>query len=128
MGSVSAGDRAGDGLAVVCARADRIRADLGNSALVDGVLGAARAGQGVEEALAALHEAILATGDALGVHGQATLRDVPGVSVAGIARVPTDAVHVCPTGSCSRYRWADEPGPVPVCEVSGRPLRRERLP
>ncbi|WP_306319701.1 MULTISPECIES: hypothetical protein [unclassified Streptomyces] len=127
--SSSADDLVSDGLAHVCGETDRLREDLGGAAtLLDEVLGAARAGRDLREPLDALHRAIRATGDVLGVYGGSHPRRDPGAAVAGLSPVPTESAHVCPSGLCSRYVWADRVGEAPVCEVNGRPLLRQRLP
>lgn len=127
VGSEAASEPWQDGLALVCEQADRIRADLGKSGgLVDRVVASARAGDDVKEPLDALHQAILATGDVLGVYGHTARHHGP--VVAGIAQVPMDVVYLCPAGRCSRYVWAADTVEVPVCRITGRALRRDRLP
>ncbi|MFC7584510.1 hypothetical protein ACFQYP_12770 [Nonomuraea antimicrobica] len=85
MGSEAASEPWQDGLALVCEQGDRIRADLGASGgLVDRVVASARAGHDVKDPLDALHQAIMATGDVLGVYGHAARHHGP--AVAGIHR------------------------------------------
>ncbi|MDI5973546.1 hypothetical protein POF50_030110 [Streptomyces sp. SL13] len=117
-----------DALAYVCAHEERIRADLidegaGPEAL-DLLLAAAREDRCVETALEALHDALLASGDVLGVFGRG-IRAVP--TPLGVNRTPAgEIVYRCPGELCARTSWP-EPGALPRCSVSGGPLRRDRL-
>ncbi|WP_017571999.1 hypothetical protein [Nocardiopsis halotolerans] len=121
------------GLGVVCEHAsavrDRLRRVHGGSALVDAVLVAAREGGDVAAELACLQEALVAIdGRGLSAHadgiryvGPADL-EVPGT---GLPR-PASALFGCPQGRCVRT-WEPTPAEdVPVCLVSGAPLRSGR--
>ncbi|MEU1409487.1 hypothetical protein ABZ471_45970 [Streptomyces sp. NPDC005728] len=116
-----------EGIAYVCDQLDRIRAALeaygrdGGDPL-DRLLAALQDGEGLAAPLSALHEALLAAGDAAGVRGTARGLNPIGVSSA----TPDEWVLLCPTGQCSRHAWPDSSGAAP-CRISGRPLRKERL-
>lgn len=118
-----------DALAHVCAHLEEIREDLregpgGSDAPLERLLSRLRDGGEVTECLEALHAALQAGGDALGVHRSAAR----GLEAAGIRRdVPVEVLYLCPSGRCSRHAWPDRTGEVPVCAVDGRPLRDERL-
>ncbi|MFB7253715.1 hypothetical protein [Streptomyces nojiriensis] len=116
-----------DEVAYVCGRLDRIRADLeahgaDGAAPLEDLAAALRAGTDPTARLDALHEALLAAGDAAGVGGGARGLDPIGTS----APVPDAWVLLCPTGQCSRYSWPDGPE-APRCSIGDEPLRRERL-
>ncbi|MBT2458045.1 hypothetical protein [Streptomyces sp. ISL-86] len=116
-------------LAYVCDQVERIRANLeaahgagGGAAPLERLMAALLDRVDLTAPLAALHEALLAAGDAAGIQGR-----VRGLSPIGIDSAAPEAwVLLCPTGQCSRYSWPDGPGARP-CRISGRALRRERL-
>ncbi|GGJ27924.1 hypothetical protein [Streptomyces brasiliensis] len=111
----------------VCDQLDRIRAALAaygldGAAPLDRLLAALRDGEGLAAPLSALHEALLAAGDAAGVRGTARGLNPIGVGPA----TPDEWVLLCPTRQCSRHAWPDSSGATP-CRISGQPLRKERL-
>ncbi|MFC7304706.1 hypothetical protein ACFQVC_10810 [Streptomyces monticola] len=129
-------------VAYVCDQLDYIRTTLERYGSegpepLERALGALRTGAPAGERLRALHEALLAAGDAAGLHGQARGPNLSGFD----APVPGTWVLLCPTGRCARYAWPDgqgspgAPAPAsssaavsaPPCRISGEPLRRERL-
>ncbi|MFI5828572.1 hypothetical protein ACIA6C_15160 [Streptomyces sp. NPDC051578] len=123
---LGAGTRAG--IAHVCERLERIREDLQNhsaqgAAPLDHLMSVLRAGEDPTVPLEALHEALLAAGDARGINGG----QGRGLNLIGAdSAMPAESVLLCPTGLCSRFGWPDGPGTSP-CRISGRPLRTERL-
>ncbi|GAA1530712.1 hypothetical protein GCM10009730_44970 [Streptomyces albidochromogenes] len=108
---------------------ERIRTDLDayaaeGTAPLERLLAALRDGEDPAPALDALHEALLAAGDAVGVHGGGGTR---GMTPLGVdPATPDEWVLICPTRQCSRHAWPDA-SEAPRCRVSGQPLRRERL-
>ncbi|MFF3215832.1 hypothetical protein ACFYYB_35095 [Streptomyces sp. NPDC002886] len=122
---LGAGTRAG--VAYVCEQLERIRRDLRHhsargTAPLDLLMAVLGAGEDPTAPLEAVHEALLAAGDARGVHGgQRGLNPIGAASA-----MPETWVLLCPTDSCSRYGWPDGPE-THACAISGRPLRRERL-
>ncbi|MEQ4720606.1 hypothetical protein [Nonomuraea sp. B19D2] len=127
-----AAERAAEGLAIVCAHVEEIRADLrsgsrGDDAPLERVLATARAGEDIAGPLDALHLALRADGDALGLNGY----DEGGtraIQAAGITVTdPGEVVYLCPDGRCVRYWWPAGGTPVPRCTISGDALRRDRL-
>ncbi|MFK4068245.1 hypothetical protein [Streptomyces sp. NPDC029674] len=120
--------RVREAIAHVCGRLERIRADLetyatGGAAPLERLLADLRAGEDPAPALDALHEALLAAGDAVGVHGGAARGLTP---LGADPALPDERVLLCPTRQCSRIAWPDG-SDAPRCRVSGRPLRGERL-
>ncbi|MER7468419.1 hypothetical protein [Streptomyces sp. NPDC097981] len=116
-----------EGVAYVCDQLEQIRGALATTGAegvtpLERLLAALRAGEDLTAPLDALHEALLAAGDAAGVHGRARGRDPIGVNPA----LPDEWVLLCPTRQCSRFGWPDGLE-EPDCRISGRPLRRERL-
>ncbi|MGW1761540.1 hypothetical protein [Streptomyces mirabilis] len=116
-----------DEVAYVCGQLERIRADLEmhsaqGAAPVERLLAVLRAGEDPTALLDALHEALLAAGDAAGIHGRARGLNPIGADPA----VPGKWVLLCPSGQCSRYCWPDGPD-APRCRINDQPLRRERL-
>ncbi|MFI9150525.1 hypothetical protein [Streptomyces sp. NPDC053367] len=129
-----AAERAAEGLAVVCAYVEEIRADLrGGSrdgdAPLERVLTAARTGEDITGPLDALHRALQSHGDPLGLHGYeggtTTVRSVQAIGIS--ANVPGETVYLCPDGRCVRYWWRTGDAPVPRCAITGDGLRRDRL-
>ncbi|MET8729417.1 hypothetical protein ABZV81_19890 [Streptomyces parvus] len=131
--------RTAERLAAVCAHAEVVRDDLrsgtpGEDALLERLLAAMRTGDRTAEALEALHSALRAAGDPLGLDGY-----TDGVSAgsrslrpAGVDGSPAGGHHgeiayFCPLGTCARYWFPEGPAPVPKCSVIGRALRRDRL-
>lgn len=115
-------------LAYVCEQWDFLRAELpidriGEPPLLQRLLAAIREGSDLTGPLDALHEAVLASGDALGIYGSTR-----GVQPVGIeATATTEAVYLCPAGRCSRYTWPQSTDDQPRCQVTGKPLRRDSL-
>ncbi|WP_371675657.1 hypothetical protein [Streptomyces sp. NBC_01276] len=130
-GNTDRDTRRRDEVAYVCEQLDRIRTDLETHAAegaapLESLAAALRAGTDPSARLDALHEALLAAGDAAGVRGRAR-----GLDPIGTARPAPDAwVLLCPTGQCSRYSWPDAgdgPDEAPRCRIGDQALRRERL-
>jgi hypothetical protein len=129
-----AAERAAEGLAVVCAHVDEIRADLlgglhADDTPLERVLAAARTGEDLTGPLDALHRALQSDGDPLGLHGYeagtAGLRALQAIGIS--ATDPGETVYLCPDGRCVRYWWRTGDAPVPGCAISGDALRRDRL-
>ncbi|GAB2859690.1 hypothetical protein GCM10022221_69040 [Actinocorallia aurea] len=81
----------------------------------------------LEELLEALHQAIQASGDSLGVWGQVHDESrhlhLPGIS----GDIPFEPIYSCPMGRCAG-RWPDQATAFPlVCAITGRPLDRGHL-
>ncbi|WP_329114840.1 hypothetical protein [Streptomyces sp. NBC_01465] len=121
------GARVREEVALICDQLDNIRTTLETygaqgSAALDRVLAALRHGEDPAGPLELLHEALLAAGDAAGLHGHAR-----GIGVSGFdTLLPDKWVTLCPTSRCARHSWPDGPD-TPHCRISDRPLRRERL-
>lgn len=122
-----------EGLAYVCQHLDQIRADLsycdgsGDLGPLERLLAAVSESREIAGPLNALHDALLAGGDALGVYGHARDSGPRGLRPAGVDERPVETVYLCPNGGCSRYGWPDATNGTPQCEISGKRLRRERL-
>ncbi|MEU1483091.1 hypothetical protein [Streptomyces sp. NPDC005752] len=132
--------RTAERLAVVCAHLEDIRSDLladsGDDSTLHAVLGAVGRDEEVSPALEALHTALRAGGDALGLRGYAddgnVTRGLRPVGIGGGASGGGDALggevtYVCPARRCARFWWPQGPAEVPDCVITGAPLRRERL-
>ncbi|GAA2439257.1 hypothetical protein [Streptomyces macrosporus] len=119
------GQRLRTAIGYVCGNTPYIRQTLieaGNARALDAALEAIRSAADPEPALTALHEALLAAGDARGI-----MPTVRGLRPAGAnAHLPALAVYVCPTDRCSRHSRAEHDDP-PRCTLSGEPLRLTRL-
>jgi hypothetical protein len=122
-------ERVGRGLAYACQHAADICDQLarhGSTAPLDDLMSAARDGRDVAGLLDALHEALQAGGDALGVYGnaRATASRLTGIP----APRPTEVLYLCPRRRCLRYSWpggtSDAP---PSCGIDGEPMLRSRL-
>lgn len=116
-----------DEIAYVCAEFQGLHAGLEahsteGAAPLERLLAALRAGADPTAPLEALHEALLAAGDAAGIHGQTRGLHPIGVGAA----TPDEWVLLCPTGQCSRHAWPDDPE-APHCRIGDLPLRREPL-
>ncbi|MEU9620813.1 MULTISPECIES: hypothetical protein [unclassified Streptomyces] len=114
-------------IAYVCDQLEHIGAALemygpAGRAPLEHLLAALRDGEDPAAPLDALHEALLAAGDAAGIHGRARGLNPQGVTPA----TPDEWVLLCPAHQCSRHTWPDGPA-APRCRISGLPLRRERL-
>jgi hypothetical protein len=90
-------------------------------------------GQPYGSALAAIHNALLDAGDALGLYGRChpdtrgLVRD--GFDTGLETSVPPrlhDKVYLCPTRQCSRYTWP-QPGSAPQCAMTNQPMREDYL-
>lgn len=125
----SGNDRVAMGMARVCERQVEIRAHLahlGSTQAIDDLLSAARAGQDVGNPLDALHTALQASGDALGVYGHTR---GTGAQLAGISGGrPSEEIYLCPGRRCTRYCWPDAAaaGP-PTCEIDGAPMLKSKV-
>lgn len=117
-----------DQLAYVCAELERIHTDLETHSTtgvepLERLIAALSAGTDPTAPLDALHEALLAAGDAAGINGRADR----GLNPIGIGpALPAEWVLLCPSGQCSRHCWPEGPD-APRCRISDQPLRRERL-
>ncbi|MFH8659175.1 hypothetical protein [Streptomyces afghaniensis] len=135
VASDDAAERTAEGIAAVCAHVEEIRADLrdgshGDAGPLERVLAAARAGEDIADLLDALHIALQADGDALGLNGYADGggAGTRGIRAAGISAAdPGETVYLCPGGRCVRYWWPSGDTPVPRCAISGDVLRRDWL-
>ncbi|MFI8912807.1 hypothetical protein ACIGW4_14450 [Streptomyces sp. NPDC053513] len=112
------GEPDADGVAYVCEHAEEIRRQLeltGDSACLDRLRLAVQEERAVLDLLEELHEAVLASGDALGVLG----RGSRGVRPAGIMAARRESVFICPRQRrCSRSWWPREGSTVPpVCHI-----------
>lgn len=118
-------DRVGDGTAYVCEHLADIRAQLersGNADPLELLLSAARADRDVAGALDALHHALQAAGDALGVYGNLRSGIPRTLGDFGTAR-PREPLYLCPRRRCARYRWPDhESTAPPTCGIDGEPM------
>ncbi|MFE0135761.1 hypothetical protein ACFWY6_29940 [Streptomyces sp. NPDC059037] len=92
------------------------------SAPLQRLLAAVRAGQDVTDLLDAVHAAVQAAGDALGVYGQAGHRGLDAVGVESL-----EIVYRCPLRVCSGWDESDAPQFPPRCSISGQELPREYL-
>ncbi|MEU6481068.1 hypothetical protein ABZ858_30175 [Streptomyces sp. NPDC047017] len=114
-------------VAYVCRQTERIRADLvtygpDGAAPLERLLSALRDGEEITAPLDALHEALLAAGDAVGIYGHTR-----GLTPHGVTpTMPDERVLLCPTDQCSRFEWPDGADAL-RCPISSRPLRREHL-
>ncbi|MFB6877889.1 hypothetical protein [Streptomyces sp. NPDC056323] len=115
-------------VAYICNQLNYIRTTLETygaegAAPLERILAALRHAEGLPSAhLEALHEALLAAGDAVGIHGH-----LRGLTLNGFDTPEPDAwVLLCPTGQCARYALPDRPD-TPPCRINHRPLRKERL-
>lgn len=101
--------------------------ESGELHLLESLAAALRAGRDVSHALEDVHAALQRGGDPVGVHGGYSRH--PGVQpdLFPSAR-PATIVFLCPARRCSRH-WLPEAGSTspPVCEVSGTPLRWEKI-
>jgi hypothetical protein len=114
-------------VAYLCDQLGHIRATLEahsreGTAPLERLLAALRDGADLSAPLDALHEALLAAGDAAGIHGRTRGLTPHGVNPA----MPDEWVLLCPTDQCSRFKWPDGPE-ASRCRISDQPLRRERL-
>jgi hypothetical protein len=121
------GTQSREDLAYVCDQLGSIRAALEahspeGAASLERLLAALRDGADLAAPLNVLHEALLAAGDAAGIHARARGLHAQGANAA----TPEEWVLLCPTGQCSRYAWPDGPD-TPRCRISDQPLREERL-
>ncbi|MET7761579.1 hypothetical protein [Streptomyces sp. NPDC005336] len=114
-------------VAYVCEQLEHIRTLLqthspAGTAPLERLVATLQAGEDPAMPLDAVHEALLAAGDAVGIHGR-----VRGLNPIGAdPATPREWVLLCPTGQCSRYSWPDGPQ-APSCPVSGQSLRTEPL-
>ncbi|SDI89054.1 hypothetical protein SAMN05421869_107372 [Nonomuraea jiangxiensis] len=108
----------------VCKELDSLRAVLpdDDQSPIRQLLTAVRTRQDSAEPLQAVHAALRAMGDHLGVWGHRS------VTMAGVGtRQPFEPVYLCPQGRYSGRR-VDETTTFPLtCAITGQELRRERL-
>ncbi|MGW4412772.1 hypothetical protein ACWEJ6_52935 [Nonomuraea sp. NPDC004702] len=110
-----------DAVAYVCAHLEELRDE--HPRLLRRVLAALKHGRDPVGPLRALHEAMLAAGDHLGLYGTRSLWPV-GIDVSRSG----EEVYLCPgRHGCSHYRWPDPVGDTPRCAISGDPMRLDRL-
>jgi len=131
-GSRAGAVRVASGLAYVCGHLDELRDLLGDDGsdpdkpLTRLVTALREQPQETEVAglLDALHAAVQATGDEMGIYGLGGSRR-GGLSGMEVLQI----VFRCPLNRCAGRSAEQVTGPAPVCTVSpGRlPLRRERL-
>lgn len=125
----SSNDRVALGMARVCEHQAEIREQLahsGSAQVIDDLLAAARAGRHVGNLLDALHAALQAGGDALGVYGHTR---GTGAQLAGISgERSSEEIYLCPGRRCTRYCWPDAAvtGP-PTCEIDDGPMLKSRV-
>lgn len=117
-----------DAVAYVCDQLDYIRRsltarDCRGAAPLDRLLTALHNGEELSTLLQALHEALLAAGDAAGIRPETRGLNPIGTPPA----MPHEWVLLCPSGECSRHAWLDGSEAPPTCRISGHPLRKERL-
>lgn len=116
-----------DEVAYVCQQLERLRAALeaygaDGATPLERLIAALRAGENPSTSLERLHQALLAIGDAAGVHGGERSLNPIGAGPTGLE----ESVLLCPMGRCSRYSWPDGLD-APNCHISDQPLRTERL-
>jgi hypothetical protein len=118
-----------DAVAYVCRNLEQFRVALAGSEAESAILSrfeeAVRSGQDLGDVLDALHRAVQANGDALGVFGPRSRSFGP--VIPGESGGPWGILFLCPLGRCSgrRYpRMADFPL---RCSVSGESLLRKRI-
>lgn len=121
--------RVADGLAYVCGSLDSLHAVLpgDEQSPLRRLLAAVRADQDPAGPLEALHAALLAAGDPLGVwgHARSQSRAVPMTGVD--ERRPFEPIYLCPQGRCSGRR-VDKTTTFPLtCAITGQELRRDQL-
>jgi hypothetical protein len=110
-------------LAFVCARIPEIRTALGPAGVppLQGLTEAVQRGDDLRPALDAVHRALLAAGDALGVYGHGSR----GLEPAGVESV--EIVYRCPLRKCAGRDRAEFLRSSQLCEIGGERLLRERL-
>lgn len=141
-GSDAATERIRAALAYACGHEDELREDLSScppgpgvpdpAALVDALADAFAAGQPCGPQLDAIHAALQAGADALGIYGRIKLQHTrggirpPGV---GALQPPPDqeTVYLCPVRRCSRHAWPSPGETAPPCAFSGQLMREDRL-
>lgn len=118
-----------DGIATVCGDLDELRRfldEMGAASVLQRLLTQLDAGEDVAESLDAVHDALLAHGDAVGIYGSGSRGIGPRPQDLAAPR-PAEAVFLCPQRRCSRLWWPDADEAVPSCALTGRRLRWERL-
>lgn len=130
-------DHTDQALAYVCRRLDYLRRLLSPDrgpggdppeldALTDAATAAQRPDQGeLRDLLQALHQAVQAAGDPLGVWQASAQRSVhlPGIPGGG----PFEPLYLCPVGRCAGRR-PDQSTVFPLtCTITGRELKRTIL-
>ncbi|MFD4913059.1 hypothetical protein ACFWNR_07530 [Streptomyces virginiae] len=130
-------DHIGPALAYVCQRLDYLRDLLGSAqgtggdppelrALTTAVTAAQRPGLSeLRDLLKALHQAVQAAGDPLGVWQASAQRSLhlPGIS----GGTPFESIYLCPLGRCAGRR-PDQATVFPLrCTLTGRELERTVL-
>ncbi|MGN9845171.1 hypothetical protein ACTMTI_44320 [Nonomuraea sp. H19] len=122
-------DPVGEAIEYVCQHLADIRWQLeqaGDTGPLDRLLAALRADAEVDGLIRALHEALQAGGDALGVYGNVRSAIPKALGDFGLAR-PKRALYLCPGRRCARYAWFDPAASPPVCGIDGEPMLQERL-
>lgn len=124
-------DRLAAAVGYVCGRLGDLRAQLeecGQAERLDRFLAAVHGDGDVIAALDALHQALQAGGDPLGVYGT-TGRGSVGPIPAGIQDArPVEALYLCPNRRCTRFRWPDPAASAPPwCAIADEPMLWKRL-
>lgn len=121
--------RVAEGLAYVCRNLDSLHAVLpgDEQSPLRRLLAAMRADHDQAGPMEALHAALLAAGDPLGVWGHAR-SESRAVSIAGAdGGRPFEPIYLCPQGRCSGRR-VDKTTTFPLtCAITGQHLRRDHL-
>ncbi|WP_351233329.1 hypothetical protein [Streptomyces sp. NPDC002133] len=119
-----AAERIRDALAYVCRQLDVLSAVLpenDEASPLRRLLEAMRNGEDPDRPLQALHTALLAAGDHIGVYGNRGIRPV------GVDDGAEETVYLCPAHRCSRYSWPAATVDPPQCAITEQPLRRDGL-
>lgn len=128
--TLQSANRIAAGLAYVCKELASLRAVLppDKQSPLEQLLAAVRAGEDLAGPLEALHTALLAAGDPLGVWGHLGVWEQRSVTIAGVnTQQPFEPIYLCPHGRCAG-RSADKDTVFPLtCAITGKKLRQEQL-